>query len=445
MKRNLSLLTILILLLTLTWWFQERGGEIEKIEQTKNEMIFDPKDYGGLISMHFGDVDLYAQGDNFLVGEERIPANVHKIEEMFSALNGLAVVRRLSEQETKNLKTSLAFETKSQIKIFFKTQKSDVNFLLGSMLATHSARFYGRMGETVLILEDRRPLMQVYNPEDEGRLKQERLRNIFTINPEFFYDTRLFINPTKIGKVQFDNPRVRKSLKVNFISKVTDPKPLAGIGYDLEEFERWSSSLVELEAHTIFPKYDPKLLKNFRAQLKISDLNSKKIDLSLFSGYGSLPGDFVISSESNYLYELGDNHAGIFFQNVQDFWDIRFLKPTKSLKILFKTSDKKIEVNIISDQQFEVEMLQPKELEPRRDRLAVFFSILMTRARYVTDLVDLDYKEHFMFKADKRTAVFGEVPNQWVIVDSASKLAYYYNKHDFPDLPSELEQYFGSK
>tara|TARA_R110002049_G_scaffold219962_1_gene391599 strand:- start:246 stop:1583 length:1338 start_codon:yes stop_codon:yes gene_type:complete len=445
MKRNLFLLVILSALISITWWFQERGGEIDRAEQEKKELIFDPKEFGGLVSMHFGDVDLYAQDDKFLVGDERIAANPFKIEEMFEALNSLAVVRKLSEKEAQALNANLAFRSQSPIKIFFKTMKRDINFLIGSKLATHSSRFYGKLGDTVLILEDRRPLLEAYNPDDEGDLKQERLRSIFTINPEFFYDTRVFINPIKVAKATFDNPRVRKSVITDFVKKSTTPKPIAGLGYDLEEFNRWASTFEALEAHHIFPKYDAKLLKDLRAQVKVIDAQGSKIDLSLFSGYGSLPGDFVISSESHYLFELGHNHAGIFFQNVQDFWDISFLKPSESLSLFFKSEEKQIELKVLPGQQFEVEMISPLDLEPRRDRLAVFYSLLMTRARYVTDLIDLDYKQHFVLKADKRTVVFGEVPSQWVIVDSVNKLAYYYNKHDFPDLPSELDQYFGSK
>ncbi len=444
MKRNLILTFVLITLVALTWWFQERGGEVDKQEQAKRELIFDPKEFGGLISIHFADVDLYPKDENFFVGKSRIPANPYKIQEMFEALNGLSVIRRLSEEEARSVNTNLAFDDESIIKIYFKTVKKDVNFLIGSKLATHSARFYGRLGSTILILEDRRPLLQAYNPEDEGELKHHRLHDMFTINPEFFYDTRLFTEPVSIARATIDNPRVRSSLKVNLKTKKTEPVPMSGLGYDLAEFDRWKTTLEGLEAKTIFPTFDLKLLKSMRAGLKLTTVDGEKVELTLFSGYGSLPGDFVISNQSNFLFELADNQAGIFFQNVQDFWDIRFIQHKANLDVSLSNQELTVALNLQPDQVFNVEIDPSHKLEPRRDRLAVFYSLLTSRPRYITDLIDLTYKEHFVIKADNRTVVFGEVPNQWVLVDSANKLAYYYNKHDYPDLPSDLSQYFGS-
>jgi len=443
MKRNLILTLVLILLVALTWWFQERGGEVEKQEQAKQELIFDPKEFGGLISIHFADVDLYPKGEDFFVGENRIPANPYKIQEMFEALNGLSVIRRLSDEEARTVNTNLAFEQESLIKIYFKTVKKDVNFLIGSKLATHSSRFYGRLGSTILVLEDRRPLFQAYNPEEEGELKHHRLHDMFTIHPEFFYDTRIFTEPVSIARAAIDNPRVRSSLKVNFKTKKTEPTPMNGLGYDLVEFDRWKTTLEGLEAKTIFPTFDLKLLKSMRAGLKITTADGEKVELTLFSGYGSLPGDFVISNQSKFLFELADNQAGIFFQNVQDFWDIRFIQHKSNLDMSLSGEKMTVALRIDPAQVFNVEINTSYKLEPRRDRLEVLYSLLTSRPRYITDLIDLSYKEHFVIKADKRTVVFGEVPNQWLLVDSANKLAYYYNKHDYPDLASDLSQYFG--
>lgn len=444
MKRNLILTLVLIILVALTWWFQERGGKIDEQEQAKQELIFDPKEYGGLISIHFADVDLFAQGESFLVGEDRIPANPYKIEELFSAFNGLSVIRRLSQEEAKAVNTALAFDEESAIKISFKTVKKEVDFMIGSKLATHSSRFYGRLGPTILILEDRRPLLEAYNPEDEGEIKHHRLQDMFSINPEFFYDTRLFTSPVSIVTAKFDHPRIQTSLKVNLKTKKTNPTAMNGIGYDLVEFDRWKMTLQNIEAKTIYPGYDTKLLKSMRAGLKLTSESGDQIDLTLFSGYGSLPGDFVISSQSPYLFELADNQAGIFFQNVQDFWDIRFVQHKSNLEVSLVSQQQNISLKMLPGQVFNIEMEPSLKLEPRRDRLAVLYSLLTSRARYITDIIDLSYKEHFVIKADKRTVVFGEVPSEWVIVDSANKLAYYYSKNDYPDLPSELSQYFGS-
>src|SRR5690606_7427278 len=104
--------------------------------------------------------------------------------------------------------------------------------------------------------------------------------------------------------------------------KETVPPPATTIGYDMNEFEAWRSAVESLEAKTLYANFKEDSLKNYRGQLRIQNQNNETIELSLFGEYGPLKGDFVISSRNSYLYDLDHNHAGIFFQNVQDFWNL---------------------------------------------------------------------------------------------------------------------------
>ncbi len=442
MKRNLILLAVLIALLSVTWLINERGEENHRHEIAQDEMVFDPKQQGGLQSLSFGKTTLHLKGESFFVGEKKVPANPYKVEELFATLDALAAIRKLSKDEVAGLDLQLAFPQDQIITISFKTSKGITPFIIGAPLITSPGRFYARLGDQVMIVHDRKPLPMAYEQDNEADLKYRRLQTIFSIAPDFFYDTRLFKEPVTIISANFDNPRF-KNFSVDFTKMITQPKSYSSLGYDQKEFDAWSRTLISLEAATVLPDYDPKLLKKLRAQLKIKTQDSKTVELSLFSGYGSLKGDFVISSLSPYLFELADNQAGLFFQSLQDFWNLTLNLPSDQLPLVLSSAASKVELTLKSGNVFEVD-LNDQSISPKRQYLAVLFNLLTGRARYVSDLVDLKYKESFIIKYGNRSFLFASAVDEWLLIDSANKLAYHYLRRDYPDLPEKLEDYFGS-
>tara|TARA_R110000868_G_scaffold304021_4_gene564522 strand:+ start:6246 stop:7580 length:1335 start_codon:yes stop_codon:yes gene_type:complete len=442
MKRNLILFVVLTALLTITWLINEKGGDDHRHELAKAEMVFDPKTEGGLLSLSFEQTTLYLNGDKFFVGEKRIPANPFKVEELFSTLDSLAAVRKLSEEETRSLDMNLAFPKDRTIDINFRTSKGITLFQIGAPIETSPGKFYAMLGNQVLIVHDRKPLLMAYAKEDEADIKYKRLQAIFSIPPDFFYDTRLFKDELAITAASFDNPKA-KPYSVDFLKQQTRPLTYPSIAYDQREMKAWLQTLLKLEAGSIIPDYNPKLLKKLRAQIKLKSKDGKSVELSLFSGYGSLKGDFVISSLSPYLFELADNQAGLFFQNLQDFWSLSLNLPSEKLPLIFSAGANTISATLVSGKIFEVEVAD-ENLSPKRQFLAVLYNLLTGRARYISDLIDLKYKANFVIKYANRSFVFATSADEWLIIDSANKLAYHYLKRDYPDLPANLDNYFGS-
>lgn len=447
MKRNLSLLGILIFLLLCTWWFQERGSEIEQFEREEAMRIFNPEEQGGLLGLSFDKVKFTydEKVDAFYIGEEKILAHPVRMQEVFDALDGLALMRVLDQEEVKALSENLAFPESSN-KITFTTAKGNTDFVIGARLATDANRFYGRLANKVIVLEDQRPLDVAYQDEDEGNLKEQRLRTLFSLAPDFFYDTRLFADDFHVVQAAFDNHLVRP-FEVMFENKITSPKPEFGIGYDLNEFEVWRSALEGLEAQTLYPSYKKESLKKYRGQLRLKDADNKSIELSLFGEYGPLKGDFVISSDNSYLYELGDNSAGIFFQNVQDFWDISLLKLSGEFELRMSDGNAKYQIDLIPGNVFNVRVKNSNK-EARRDRFAVFHAMLTGRASYVSSIEDVKsagFKALFNLQVGPRALSFGTIAQEWVIIDEANTVAYHYKLRDYPDLPTRLDEFFGTK
>lgn len=447
MKRNLSLLGILIFLLAITWWFQERGSELEQASIEERELVFNPEKEGGLSKLGFSGVEIHIQGEDYFVGEKKIAANQIRVAEVFAALEGLAVIRSLNPEEVAALDTELAFPKESILSVNFTTPKGTTSFVIGAPIKTSNGRFYAKIGEQLIIVEDRRPLMEAYQQGDENDLRLRRLRTLFSeLKEDFFYDTHLFAGPFRISYAAFDN-RFARPYEVDLVKRSTNPEPPRGIAYDLGEFDAWKDTLELMEAASLHTAYNQKSLDKFRAQLKLKDAQGKTVELSLFGKYGPLEGDFVISSESDYLYELGQNHAGVFFQNVQDFWQINALAREEAMQL--KLSNDKIshELLIKAGRVFEVEV-QNSKIEPRRDRLAVFYNLLTGRAAYISELAEakaVGLESKIVVEASGKTLEFAGSAQEWVIVDRVNRVAYHYRKRDFPDLPSELADYFGNK
>lgn len=445
MKRNLTLFGVLILLLGITWWFQERGAEIEKATTLERELIFNPEAEGGLQKLSFGSVDIYIDGEKYYVGQQRISANNVRVAEIFATLQGLAVIRSLSEEEATALDQQLAFPSEQTLRIDFTTPKGVTTFVIGAPIKTSEARFYGKISDKLIIIEDRRPLMEAYQQESESDLRLRRLQTLFsTLKEDFFYDTHLFREQFTIAYAAFDN-RFARPYEVDLLKRTTNPAPPRAIAYDLGEFDTWRETLELMEAATLHTAYNEKSLDNFRAQLKLKDAQGKTVELSLFGKYGPLTGDFVISSNSDYLFELGENHAGVFFQNVQDFWQISALAREESMQLKLSDSKASYDLTLKADRVFDVSV-KNASVDPRRDRLAVLYNLLTGRAAYISELAEakaLGLESKIIVEASGKTLEFAGSVQEWVIVDRANSVAYHYRKRDFPDLPSELADYFG--
>lgn len=441
MKRNLRLLGILALLLTITWWLQERRIEIDAAKTSEREAIYNPKTLGQVKLIEFGDVKISFDSDSAYVGEQKILADTMRVNEVFAALDGLAAVRFLEPEEAQALDESFAFPPNETSTIRLVSEKGETIFKLGAKLSMTPAQFYGKINDTYVILHDRRPLAEAYQAGEESDLKEQRLRTTFTLSEPFFYDHKIFKKTMIFHQASLDNNLV-KPFKIDLKAMRTKPVPYAGLGYDEAEFERWYFALQSLRAEVLHIRYDPKKLKKYRAGIDLIDDKNQSYTLSLFGRYGSLEGDFLISSLDQHLYELTDNDAGVFFQNVQDFWQINLLPNNQVMELDLSDGTINVSLEIFNQERFEVNVKDEK-LEPRRDRLAVLHAMLTTRARYVSEGASSELDALFAMKSMGRSFSFAEREQEWLVIDQANALTYHYLKRDFPDLPAKLADYFG--
>lgn len=445
MKRNLILTGILALLLFLTWLWQERGEQLKQELSHKQEQVFDPSLGGGLKSIALPNVELFLKDDQFYVGEKQIPADALRVKELFEAFDGLAAIRTLTADETALLDMNLAFVPEESLTIVLKTNDgNETKFVLGSRLPADQGRFYAKLGDKVVILHDRRPLENAYQKENEGELKANRLRAVFSLKADFFYDTQLITSAFEIESVSFDN-RYARPYQVFFSEIKTNPPVMTSVGYDENEFLAWKQAAQNLKAKSMQLSFNEKSLSNYRGQVKLQSKSGEVIEWSLFGKYGPMEGDFVITNQNKNLYELGNNDAGLFFQNMQDFWQLTLFHRLRQLK--FSDGKDTLAVEFNNENTFSVSVA-PKTYEPRTDRLAVFYNMLTERAFYISALEDTlvkNLKDGFVIQSGPRSLDFKENTQEWVIVDRANGLAYHYRKKDFPDLSGKLLHYFGKK
>ena len=441
MKKNLKLLGILALLLTITWWLQERSIEIDAAKTSEREAIYNPKTLGQVKLIEFNDVKISFDSESAYVGEQKILADTMRVNEVFAALDGLAAVRFLEAEEAQALDEAYAFPPNETSTVRLVSEKGETIFKLGAKLSMSPAQFYGKINNTYVILHDRRPLTEAYQAGEESDLKEQRLRTTFTLSEPFFYDHKIFKKTIIFHQANLDNNLV-KAFEIDLKSMRTKPVPYSGLAYDEAEFERWYFALQSLRAEVLHLRYDPKKLKKYRGAINLVDDKNQSYTLSLFGNYGSLEGDFLISSLDQYLYELADNGAGVFFQNVQDFWQLNLLPNEPVMTLDLSDGVINVSLQILNQERFDVSVKDQK-LEPRRDRLAVLHAMLTTRARYVSEGLSGDVDALFAMNCMGRSFSFAEREQEWLVIDQANALTYHYLKRDFPDLPAKLADYFG--
>ena len=368
-NRNLFLFLALVIVIGMTYWFEERGNENAlKIEQKRTEVL-NTENLGELKGVKGLKIDFVKKENSFFSKDNSIILSKARLDEFFQILGNLKVKKILNDEDVNKVGRSF-YIPDDGLNLTFLFDKGEVSFTLGKKLSFDQT-FYMEVTQEgkkkIAIVSDESPDPGAYKTNEEyqrSEAKYKRLSMVFMLTNVYFYDARVFKDLyTDPKSINFDEITIstfrNKKYSINFKNTTTNPLPPIGIANFEENWLSFHTSLTNLQGRTVIAPYESSALSEVLSQFEIKDRSGRNITLTLYKIFGELNGYFLTSSIDKYLYVLKPEDARFFFVNVQDFWK-KILSPNSKEYVLGVNffNQKTDQFKIIDKELFRVEPLK---------------------------------------------------------------------------------------
>lgn len=360
--RNLFLFLFLVIGLSVTYWFEERGSNIKRVEEKSQYQILNVKEFGELKGFKGIKLNFKKVGDTF-ISHDNIEFSTKKTNEFFTILSGLKAKSIIPNEDVVKVGRQFYIPDDS-MKMSFEFEKGELEFILGKKLEYDQAFYMDIVKKgthQIFIVNDESPDPNVYKNDSEYKksdAKYKRLEMMFLLTNIFFYETKVFvhqnydekkINFKKIDISTFKN----KKFQVDFEKTITVPEVPKSLKYDEDNWLAFHKTLINLDAKTIYYPIISINLDELLSRFEVTEREGKTYTVDIYKKYGSLSGYFLKTSLSDKLYELKNEDAQYFFVGVQDFWKKIIIPNSKEydLKMVFRSDKSREETVKVSDKE----------------------------------------------------------------------------------------------
>lgn len=311
--RNIVLTLILLSLVTVAYFIDEKSSREELISKEKQEKLFNQEDLGALVKISGQNLNLNLKTFKLENGFE---ISVTAIDSFLARLEKIKVRRIFSAEESLNFKE---FKTNSQLHLEF--ENGNVTLLIGPRIE-YDTSFYMKVITNLNQTKNEKWTLAKYEGELESQFNvvandsEKKSIEYNEVQSMFYYDNRKFLklNPfenLKISDIEVLDANAFKKYAINFSNYTTNPSPPDEIQYELEHFKTFILQLSQLRADEIsLAEYkSEKIISYFR-------VNGKEFKLSKM--YNKKPGLYLISD--SFVYELENQNFEIFNRPVTYFW-----------------------------------------------------------------------------------------------------------------------------
>lgn len=457
MKKNLIFLGILSLLLTFTYFFQEkRDRDFYQSRENLANTLQEGLEFEKLKIIQLKKTKIEKRDEIYFLPKYNYPASKDRIDDLLRRLGDMKVKRVLEESEVKKLKKE-DFLRKDDPFISFTFEKNkNITFTIGKKLEFNDS-FYVKLQrdnkESVVIAAIEEAKESFIGNEDEyQRYQYDELISLIRKKESFYLRHEVLLPSVEISmisSIQIEGNHNRP-FKVDFKENQTTPRPYGGGAYEKEAFTSFLKELGNFSANELIFKAKHKDLKHLVSKVLLTLSNGNEITLKIFSQYQDQKGYFLsISDRDNLIFKLNQMAAKIFFTHVQDFWS----KSVLSEKSLFDQGDvtfkmefsgnKIFEIKIPYEKEFKVEIVSAPDQEiiyqPNVNAFKSLFLILMgtyrEKARHISPLSETDKKKHLIkdyikLHIPSYNLLIAKVGDEFIIDqnDKGFKIHYLFNE-----------------
>lgn len=457
--KNLVLFLLLVVALTATYIFEERGSRIKEAKETKANSLLDTEKLGDITAIFGVKLNFERRGASFYDKNNNLKLSEARLDEFFQILSGLQVKSFLNQAEVSKVGVNFYIPDPT-MKMTFKFEKGSMSFTLGKKL-DYDQSFYMQVERDntsqIVLVNDISPDPGVYESDEQYKksdAKYRRLQVVFLLTNKYFYDTRVFkdydysqekINFETISIATFRN----KKYSLSFKDSTTNPAPPKGISYFEENWISFHQFLSKLEGKSLYYPADFKLLDEPLSLFDVVDRNNRKFSLEVYKKYGEDNGYFLKTSFNNIVYQLKPEDAQYFFVNVQDFWQKKIVPKEKefNLTVTFfngqseavKISDKELFKVLPTSTKFTEASLRALEFK----RLIEFFKMEANHVSELTESPTQVLKKNIMrVQFDNRNLSVILEENEAIIVDLDNKIMIHHYVGEKLPFSVKYQDYF---
>jgi len=337
MKKNLSLLGILILLLLSTYFFHEKKIRHDfEVSLTKDRLFSD----ADIVSIGWGNVEAVKKNKQWWSGQQLLSHNsFHQLEKQ------LLLLRRVKQIPGEK---GTFFSKATSFKV------NGVDFLLGDM-AFDRQGFYLARGNEIMIASIDGASGEI--TDDEAKLEEIKyldLKKKFDQTLSDVTETQLFrfYPQLSVSSILIESEN-RPSFELNLKLNETVPAPIEGISVHEKIGAKFLSLLTQVTIKKEV-QYSEKLKKHLLGKISFTAEQSSDVwELWLSSTQSA--DSYIIDSKNKRAWLMIGGTLKPFFVNLQDFWDKKViphsdLKPFSRVRAHFIQDDKSAEVQLINSE-----------------------------------------------------------------------------------------------
>lgn len=328
MKKNITLASILIVLLAITYVVHEQGAKHRLDQHLSQHKLFQPDKLGELKSFSNSVAQLKKEGDQFIAQSIQQVVDPRKLDRAFEILGPIQAKRFLDEQELEELNLELAFPH-DHYTFRFDFENGSVEYLIGEKLQ-FSQDFYmrvrwqelgGKVTTRYVIATDVSPSEGMYSKETYhlSDRKYVRLLSLVFLNEEHFSMTNLLPQEPDITiyKMTVEN-RWNRAFTLSR-DELLNPIAIENTRADKEGILSFLDRFLYVEGERLISSYQPEQLGELASTVEVTLSDGRIVELKMYEGYANETSYFVESSHRKGLFPIDQQWVSGFVSSAQRF------------------------------------------------------------------------------------------------------------------------------
>ncbi|GEM_PF-5418832 len=424
MKKNLGLLALLICLISITYFTQERKGISDQKEKDNYSKILDSSKYGDLLELQTPFMHIMKMDESFINFSDGHKVDQSRVNEFLSRLAEIRAKKYLKDISPKQRDD---FFPEKHLKMIFTFENETLEYHLGKKV-NFSQDFYiafktKNEDMVIALANDKLPFEGMVNKQEEHRSdhKYKRVKSLFDLPTNFFLDLTIFDKEELERSIVFSNIR-NESFAIDFKSGTTNPPPEHPIEVSKTKMEHLKDKLLSLRAVNYLNNADSKKFSRI-----VGSIKTEEGLYTIYEKYNNDQSYYIFNPKNNLYYQFNAGEQKILLFNIHNVWNLRVLEELgANVKITFDNNETlDLAVHKMGSEAIKV------------------FQLLLSPAEYIVNEKDLSKFKKWKLKlgVNSRELEISFTDSEIIVLDRSLKISYHYIRYSKEPVSIDPDKY----
>ncbi|WP_372652376.1 hypothetical protein [Halobacteriovorax sp.] len=424
MKKNLGLLALLICLISVTYFTQEKKGLSDEKERDNNSKIIDSSMYGDLIELQTPFSHIKKNKNLFINFTDGHKVDPKRVDEFLSRLSQIRATKYLKDISPDQMGE---FFPEKHLKMTFTFENEVLEYQLGKKV-NFSQDFYiafktKNKDMVIALANDKMPFEGMVNKQDEHRSdhKYKRVKSLFNLPSNFFLDLTIFDQEELERSIVFSNIR-NESFAIDFKSGTTNPPPQHPIEVSKTKMEHLKDKLLSLRALNYLTNVD-----STKFSRTVGSIKTEEGLYTIYEKYKNDQSYYIFNPKNNLYYQFNAGEQKILLFNIQNVWNLRVLEELGSdVKVTFDNNETlDLEVHRMGSEAIKI------------------FKLLLNPAAYIVNEKDVSSFKKWKLKlnVNNRELEVSFTDSEIIVLDRSLKITYHYIRYSKEPVSIDPDKY----